>query len=77
MPPPVLRVEVPKDDGRMRLLGIPSVADRIAQMVVKLYLEPVLEGVYHPDSSGYRPNKSVIQAITKARQMCWQYDLKL
>jgi len=74
MPPPVLRVEVPKDDGRMRQLGIPSVSDRIAQMVVKVYLEPALESVFHPDSYGYRPNKSAIQAVTKARQMCWQYD---
>ena len=74
LPPPVLRTEVPKDDGRMRPLGIPSVSDRIAQMVVKLYFEPTLEKIFHPDSYAYRPNKSAIDAITKARRMCWQYD---
>ena len=67
-------VEIPKDDGRMRLLGIPTVSDRIAQMVVKIYLEPALESIFHQDSYGYRPNKSALQAVEKARQRCWQYN---
>ena len=54
-------------------LTVPTVADRIAQMVVKLYLEPELEQQFHPDSYGYRPNKSAAQAIDLARKRCWEY----
>lgn len=67
------RVEIPKSDGRMRPLGIATVADRIAQMVVKQSMEPILEPHFHEDSYGYRPGKSAIEAVRMARQRCWRY----
>jgi RNA-directed DNA polymerase len=65
---------IPKRDGGQRALGIPTVSDRIAQTVVAMVLEPILEPHFHPDSYGYRPGKSAIQALGVARQRCWRYD---
>jgi RNA-directed DNA polymerase len=73
-PPPVKTVEIDKDGTRKRKLGIPTVADRIAQTVVKIHLEPIIEPHFHPDSFGYRPGKSAIQAVGKARELCWRKD---
>jgi RNA-directed DNA polymerase len=73
-PPPVKRVEIDKRGGGTRALGIPTVADRIAQAVVKAHLEPELEKQFHPDSYGYRPGKSALDAVEQARKRCWRKD---
>ena len=73
IPPAVKAVAIPKKSGGTRVLGIPSISDRIAQTVVKLYLEPSLDLCFHPDSYGYRPGKSAIQAIAVTRERCWKY----
>jgi len=80
-PPPVKEVEIPKKDGKVRKLGIPTIGDRVAQMVVKEYLEERFEKIFSPYSYGYRPDKSAHQALEKVRQNCrktdWIIDLDI
>lgn len=73
-PPPVLTVSIPKKSGGVRKLGIPTVSDRVAQMVAKIYFEPKVEPSFHEDSYGYRPGKSALDAVAVTRQRCWKYD---
>lgn len=74
IPPPVKEVGIPKRSGGTRVLGVPTVSDRVAQTVVKAYLEKLLEPHFDPDSYGYRPGRSAKDAIRVTRQRCWRYD---
>ena len=74
-PPPVKAVEIPKAHGPgTRILGVPTVADRVAQTVVAAHLEKRVEPVFHPDSYGYRPGRSALDAVGACRERCWKYD---
>jgi len=75
MPGPVRAVEIPKDHGAgVRILGVPNTADRVAQTAAAMLLEEKLEPIFHPDSYGYRPGRSALDALAVARKRCWKQD---
>jgi RNA-directed DNA polymerase len=73
-PPAVKAVPIPKKSGGERILGIPTISDRIAQAVVKMAIEPMLDPIFDEDSYGYRPKKPAHDAIATTRERCWKYD---
>lgn len=73
-PPPVKQVAIPKKDGGVRILGVPTIADRIAQQIVVARIGGDLYGAFHPDSHGYQLDKSAVNAVANTRQRCWEYD---
>ena len=73
-PPPVKEVEISKKDGSIRKLGIPTISDRVGQMVVKMFIEPRLENIFSKNSYGYRPNKNAHQALSCVRENCWEHE---
>ncbi len=75
LPPPVKAVRIPKSHGEgVRVLGVPTIGDRIAQTVVARRLEGKVEAIFHPDSYGYRPGRSALDAVAACRRRCWRYD---
>src|SRR5260370_5779604 len=73
-PPPVKQVEIPKKNGGVRILGVPTIADRVAQQVIVARIGGDLYGVFHPDSHGYQLDKSAVDAVANTRKRCWEYD---
>ena len=72
--PSICVVQIPKKAGGSRILGVPTVSDRTAQTVVKIYLELEVEPIFHPDSYGYRPGRSALDALGRTRERCWKFD---